>query len=241
MQGSPPTPHDQRGAGHIGTGSTAAPHQPADAGDRGEGDQPGDLPTEDVVEEPPDTGRTGEPAASTPASTVAATVALATEDPPEAVVAHDQIPGGAVAGTADVGPFVGGHEGDRGSPPEAGDRQHHRRQGEVHDPLHELRPGRVQIDGEDDRQRNVPLKHLGVERQPEAGRRAEQRQQLAVTGGAQRERGTGDLVPNPKTRHDSPMTISANGGLSAMRKFPASNDPKNHAFQLSVPLSTAAL
>lgn len=37
------------------------------------------------------------------------------------------------------------------------------------------------------------------------------------------------------------MTISANGGLSAMRKFPASNDPKNHAFQLSVPLSTAAL
>ena len=37
------------------------------------------------------------------------------------------------------------------------------------------------------------------------------------------------------------MTISASGGLSTVRKFPASREPKNQAFQLSVPLSTAAL
>ncbi len=48
-------------------------------------------------------------------------------------------------------------------------------------------------------------------------------------------------VPYPKIRHDSPMTISANGGLSTVRKLPASNEPKNQAFQLWVPLSTAAL
>ncbi len=48
-------------------------------------------------------------------------------------------------------------------------------------------------------------------------------------------------VPYPKTRHDRPMTISASGGLSTVRKFPASSEPKNHAFQLCVPLSTAAL
>lgn len=43
-------------------------------------------------------------------------------------------------------------------------------------------------------------------------------------------------VPKPKMRHDSPMTISANGGLSTVRKLPASSDPKNQAFQLCVPL-----
>ncbi len=48
-------------------------------------------------------------------------------------------------------------------------------------------------------------------------------------------------VPYPRRRHDRPMTIRAKGGLSTVRKFPASSEPKNHAFQLSVPLSTAAL
>jgi hypothetical protein len=48
-------------------------------------------------------------------------------------------------------------------------------------------------------------------------------------------------VPYPKTRQASPITISTTGGLSTVRKFPASSDPKNHAFQLCVPLSTAAL
>lgn len=43
-------------------------------------------------------------------------------------------------------------------------------------------------------------------------------------------------VPKPRIRHDSPMIISANGGLSTVRKFPASSDPKNQAFQLCVPL-----
>lgn len=37
------------------------------------------------------------------------------------------------------------------------------------------------------------------------------------------------------------MTIRAKGGLWTVRKFPASSEPKDHAFQLSVPLSTAAL
>lgn len=48
-------------------------------------------------------------------------------------------------------------------------------------------------------------------------------------------------VPKPRIRQDSPITISTKGGLSTVRKFPASNEPKNQAFQLCVPLSTAAL
>lgn len=43
-------------------------------------------------------------------------------------------------------------------------------------------------------------------------------------------------VPKPKIRHDRPMTMSASGGLSTVRKLPASSEPKNHAFQLWVPL-----
>lgn len=48
-------------------------------------------------------------------------------------------------------------------------------------------------------------------------------------------------VPYPKTRQDRPITISTKGGLSTVMKFPASSEPKNQAFQLCVPLNTAAL
>lgn len=43
-------------------------------------------------------------------------------------------------------------------------------------------------------------------------------------------------VPKPKIRHDRPMTIREKGGLSTVRKLPASSEPKNQAFQLCVPL-----
>lgn len=48
-------------------------------------------------------------------------------------------------------------------------------------------------------------------------------------------------VPKPRTRQDRPITISASGGLSTVMKLPASSEPKNHAFQLCVPLNTAEL
>ncbi len=47
-------------------------------------------------------------------------------------------------------------------------------------------------------------------------------------------------LENPKIRPDSSMTQSAAGGLSTVMKDPGSNDPKKKAFQLSVPLLTAA-
>lgn len=48
-------------------------------------------------------------------------------------------------------------------------------------------------------------------------------------------------VPKPRTRQDRPMTMSANGGLSTVRKLPGSSEPKNQAFQLCVPAQTAPL
>ena len=46
------------------------------------------------------------------------------------------------------------------------------------------------------------------------------------------------FIPNSRT--DSPVTHVAAGGLSTVTKFPASSDPKNHAFQLCAPAWAAA-
>ncbi len=43
-------------------------------------------------------------------------------------------------------------------------------------------------------------------------------------------------VPKPRIRHDRPITIREKGGLSTVRKLPASSEPKNQAFQFCVPL-----
>jgi len=40
----------------------------------------------------------------------------------------------------------------------------------------------------------------------------------------------------PKMRAERPITHSAAGGLSTVIALPASSEPKNHAFQLFVPL-----
>ncbi len=47
-------------------------------------------------------------------------------------------------------------------------------------------------------------------------------------------------VPKPKIRADSPITHSANGGLSTVMNDPASTAPKKNAFQLRVPDRMAA-
>jgi len=44
----------------------------------------------------------------------------------------------------------------------------------------------------------------------------------------------------PKMRADNAMTHTDAGGLSMVMKLDASEDPKNHAFQLFVPAWTAA-
>ena len=44
----------------------------------------------------------------------------------------------------------------------------------------------------------------------------------------------------PNSRTESPMSIVESGGLSTVMKLPASNDPKNQAFQLSDAASAAA-
>ena len=44
----------------------------------------------------------------------------------------------------------------------------------------------------------------------------------------------------PKSRPDSSMTHRAAGGLSTVMNEPGSREPKKNAFQLSVPLLTAA-
>ena len=49
-----------------------------------------------------------------------------------------------------------------------------------------------------------------------------------------------DQLLKPKIRPDSPITHSDAGGLSTVMKFDESREPKNHAFQLSVPACTAA-
>ena len=49
-----------------------------------------------------------------------------------------------------------------------------------------------------------------------------------------------DQLLKPKIRPDSPMTQSDAGGLSTVMKFEESSEPKNHAFQFSVPACTAA-
>ena len=45
---------------------------------------------------------------------------------------------------------------------------------------------------------------------------------------------------NPKIRAEIPIAQNANGGLSTVMNDAESNEPKKNAFQLSVPLSTAA-
>ena len=44
----------------------------------------------------------------------------------------------------------------------------------------------------------------------------------------------------PKTRADRPISHSDSGGLSTVMKLPGSSEPKNHAFQLSLPAFAAA-
>ena len=45
---------------------------------------------------------------------------------------------------------------------------------------------------------------------------------------------------NPSTRADRPISHSDSGGLSTVMKLPGSSEPKNHAFQLSLPALAAA-
>ena len=45
---------------------------------------------------------------------------------------------------------------------------------------------------------------------------------------------------NPKIRTESPVTHRAAGVLSTVMKFAASDEPKNHAVQLSPPAWAAA-
>ncbi|GAA3115811.1 hypothetical protein GCM10020001_039170 [Nonomuraea salmonea] len=47
-------------------------------------------------------------------------------------------------------------------------------------------------------------------------------------------------VPNPRTRANRPIAHSAIGGLSTVMNDSESSEPKKNAFQLSVPLITAA-
>ena len=47
-------------------------------------------------------------------------------------------------------------------------------------------------------------------------------------------------LEKPKIRPESSMTHRAAGGLSTVMKEPGSSEPKKNAFQLSVPLFTAA-
>lgn len=47
-------------------------------------------------------------------------------------------------------------------------------------------------------------------------------------------------APNPRTRANRPIAHSAMGGLSTVMNDPASREPKKNAFQLWVPLFTAA-
>ena len=47
-------------------------------------------------------------------------------------------------------------------------------------------------------------------------------------------------LEKPKTRADRPMSHSDSGGLSTVMKLPGSSEPKNHAFQLSLPAFAAA-
>ena len=44
----------------------------------------------------------------------------------------------------------------------------------------------------------------------------------------------------PKARADRPISHSDSGGLSTVMKLPGSIEPKNHAFQLTLPAFAAA-
>ena len=49
-----------------------------------------------------------------------------------------------------------------------------------------------------------------------------------------------DQLEKPKIRPESSITHREAGGLSTVMKEPGSSEPKKKAFQLSVPLFTAA-
>lgn len=108
VQDRPAAPQHQRGARRIGARRPSAQHQAAHEGDTRERQQPGDLAAEDVVEHPAEARGTGEGAAS--ATPAASAVALAAQHPAQAVVPHDQVPGGAVRGAPDVRAVAGRYE-----------------------------------------------------------------------------------------------------------------------------------
>ena len=47
-------------------------------------------------------------------------------------------------------------------------------------------------------------------------------------------------LEKPNARAESPESHSDSGGLSTVMKLPGSSEPKNHAFQLSLPAFAAA-
>ena len=47
-------------------------------------------------------------------------------------------------------------------------------------------------------------------------------------------------LEKPRTRAEMPMSHSESGGLSTVMKLPGSREPKNSAFQLSLPARAAA-
>src|SRR3954452_13279700 len=93
MHDRPEPEHDPAGARHVGALATAGEPQARAEADRRERQQPGDLPADLRVEQTPQTRQAAEARARAGA--------LARE-PPEAVVAEDQVPDGAVGRAADV-------------------------------------------------------------------------------------------------------------------------------------------
>ncbi len=159
VDGGPHAEEHPGGAHAIGPRRAARQPQAGEQPDRRNRQQPRDLRPDLLVEHPQQAGRAaeGRPAAARPGT-------VAAEDPPEAVVAEDQVPDRAVGAAADVGrrPRPDRHR-DR---PRRAHRDHHRaEQPELPQPPPQRgRPG--QQVGRDQRRHDHPaLQHLGHERQ----------------------------------------------------------------------------
>ncbi len=190
MRQQPQSPQDQPGPLDVGAPTASAQHHCADAGDRGEGDQPGDLAAENVVEKPSGArGATEVGAASTAAP---AGTAAAAGDPGQAVVAGDQVPDGVLGAAADEGAVGGGDRVHGHHPPAAGDHQGHPRDQQGTDPGPERAARGEEVGHEEGRQHHVGGQHLGVEGEADQDRRPHQRHGATAADRLQAEPGGGD-------------------------------------------------
>ncbi len=176
----PPTPHQRRGPQSVGARRPPRPQQQRAEREQCGGQQPRRLPAELGAEQP------GQPGLAPATAGRAADAAdLRTGQPPQAVVAENELQHAVGLRPADEGPVVGGPQLDDEHPPARAHHQRDRREREVAQPPS---PSDRRADEPHERQRGQHeerLQHLGEEPEPDQGGGQQQPARSALLDGAQ--------------------------------------------------------